>query len=216
MAESLLSSLGIVEEEFVNIEAESVHEGGTRDSGVYDAAVKQAYIRRTDSGASMLEVDFTMVDESNFHYSTCVKSGDEKGNKTTYTSKQGKEVALPGVSAMRHFLDAIGVVNPGAVEGEVEHFGNKISALCITDIQGKKLKLGVNQYENFYNGETSVRNDVKYWMNANGENGTGDGILDKVTAALEKNPLRKLKAAPAAAPATGGTANAAPTANSGW
>ncbi len=217
MAESLLGQLNIDKKEFAEIKEEEVREGGTRDAGVYDAAVKQAYIRKTDSGANMLEIDFLFADESTFHYSTCVQSGDEKGNKTTYTSKQGKEIALPGVTAMRHFLDAIKVDDPQAAQGDVEHFGDKISALCVGGIQGKKLKLGINQYENFYNGETSVRNDVRYWLTTEGENKAGDGILDKVTAALEKNPLKRLKNSPeATAPVTGASTNAATTASSGW
>ena len=212
----LLGQLNIDKEEFVKIEAETVREGGTKDAGVYDAVVKQAYIRKTDSGASMLEIDFIFNDESTFHYSTCTKSGDEKGNKSTYTSKQGKEVPLPGVTALRHFLDAIEVEDPDASQGTVEHFSDKISALCITSIQGKKLKLGINQYENFYNGETSIRNDVRYWMNANGENKAGDGILDKVTASLEKNPLKRLKASPGTTAATGTTGGSEVSKNSGW
>lgn len=149
-----------------------------------------------------------------------MKISDEKGNKSTYTSKQGKEVALPGVQSMRHFLDAIGEEDPGATEGDVEHYGDKIKALCLTGIQGKKLKLGINQYENFYNGETSVRNDVKYWMSSNGENKAGEGILDKVTASLDKNPLKKLKGGTPTAGVAGNTTAAtganAPAAGSGW
>ncbi len=219
MAESLLSSLGIQKEVFAEIEAETVRETGTREAGVYDAAVKQAYIRKTDSGANMLEVDFILADETEFHYSTCVASGDEKGNKSTYTSKQGKEVALPGVTAMRHFLDSIDVADPAAAQGEVEHFGDKIKALCIGGIQGKKLKIGVNQYENFYNGETSVRNDIKYWMNTQGENKAGDGILEKVVASLEKNPLKKLKTSTAStgtAPVAGTAGGTEAAKKSGW
>ncbi len=214
---SLLGQLNIDKKEFEEIREEEVRESGTKEAGVYDAAVDKAYIRKTDSGANMLEIDFVLANETTFHYSTCVASGDEKGNKTTYTSKQGKEIALPGVTAMRHFLDAIGEEDPKAAQGDVEHFNDKIKALCITGIQGKKLKLGINQYENFYNGETSVRNDVKYWMNTEGENKAGDGILDKVTASLEKNPLKKLKGA-AAAPTTGTpvTGGSEAAKNSGW
>ena len=220
MAETLLGKLDISAEQFNDIKDEEVREGGTRDAGVYDAAVKQAYVRKTDSGANMLEIDFIFADETEFHFSTCVQSGDEKGNKTTYTSKQGKEIALPGVTSMKHFLDAIKVPDPAASQGDVEHFGDKIKALCIGGIQGKKLKLGISQYENFYNGETSVRNDVKYWMDEAGKNKGGEEILEKAVASLEKNPLRKLKASAGAS--TGGTTAGATTggteaaAKSGW
>lgn len=215
---SILGQLGIEKKQFNEIEEETVREGGTREAGVYDVAVDKAYIRKTDSGANMLEIDFQLADETTFHYSTCVLSGDEKGNKSTYTSKQGKEIALPGVQSMRHFFDAIGIEDPDATEGQVEHFSDKITALCLTGIQGKKLKIGINQYENFYNGEVSTRNDVKYWMNDKGENKAGDGILDKVTSSLEKNPLKKLKASASTGGATtsGSTQGAAAAKSSGW
>ena len=218
MAEGILGQLGIEKKQFNEIEEETVREGGTREAGVYDVAVDKAYIRKTDSGANMLEIDFKLADETTFHYSTCVLSGDEKGNKSTYTSKQGKEIALPGVQSMRHFFDSIEIEDPDATEGEVEHFSTKIKALCLTGIQGKKLKIGINQYENFYNGEVSTRNDVKYWMNAKGENKAGDGILDKVTASLEKNPLKKLKASASAGTTIAGSnaAGAAAAKSSGW
>ncbi len=217
---TLLESLGIQKEEFVNIEPEEVRaEGFLKEAGLYDAMVDKAYIRKTDSGANMLEIDFKLADETNFHYSNCVMSGDEKKNKTTYTSKQGKEVPLPGVQKMRLFLDAIGSEDPKAVQGEVEHYGDKIKALCIDGLQGKKLKIGLNQYENFYNGETSVRNDIKYFLNENGENKIGDNLIEKVVAALEKNPLKKLKTSTAstgAAPTTGATGGSEAAKSSGW
>jgi len=215
---TLLGQLNIQPEEFASIEPEEVRaEGFLKESGLYIAAVDKAYIRKTDSGANMLEVDFKLADETTFHYSNCVASGDLKGNKSTYTSKQGKEVSLPGVQKMRLFLDAIGVKDPNAVQGEVEHFGTKIKALCIESIQGKKLQIGVNQYENFYNGEVSIKNDIKYFLDANGKSGNGEDLAEKVTESLEKNPLKKLKASAAApttgAPVTGGS-EAAKT--SGW
>jgi len=217
---SLMDELGVSKEQLAEVKEQEVYEGGTREAGVYDAMVDQAYIRKTDSGANMLEIDFKMADGTDFHYSTCVKSGDEKGNKNTYTTKQGKEVPLPGVQAMTYFLKAIGTPDPKATQGDVEHFGDKIKALCITGIQGKKLKLGINQYENFYNGEVSVRNDVKYWMDENGKNSDGTDILEKVTASLEKSPLKKLKGSAAAsantAPVAGSTQGSEAAKASGW
>lgn len=209
---SLLDQLGINKAEFEEIKPETGEDGGfLKESGVYDAAVEEAYIRKTDSGANMLEVNFILGDGSKFNWSTCVLSGDEKGNKSTYTSKQNKEVPLPGVTSMNHFLGAIGVPDPSATKGEVKHRDNTITALCLTGVQGKKLKLGINQYENEYNGEVNLRNDIKYWMTANGENSTGDGILEKVAASLEKNPVKRLKksaTAPAATASTGDMAAA--------
>ena len=214
---TLLGQLNIQPEEFASIEPEEVRtEGFLQESGLYVAAVDKAYIRKTDSGANMLEIDFKLEDGSNFHYSTCTASGDQKGNKTTYTSKQGKEVALPGVTSLRKFLDAIGVKDPNAVQGEVEHFGTKIKALCIESIQGKKLQIGINQYENFYNGEVSIKNDIKYFLDVNGKSGNGENLVEKVTESLEKKPLQKLRAS-ATAPTTGTPVTGGSEASSaGW
>ena len=218
MAESALDMLGISQETVAAVEPEEVYEGGTRDAGLYVVAVDKVYIRKTDSGANMLEADFKLEDGSDFHYSTCVLSGDEKGNKSTYTTKQGKERALPGVESLTKFLTAIDSLKAPAVKGEVEHFGTKIEALCFTGVQGKKLQIGINQYENFYNGETSVRNDVKYWLDASGKNSAGEDLIEKVTESLTKNPIKKLKASAGAATSTGTAAvNGAPAAKeSGW
>jgi len=218
MAKSALDMLGISQETVAQVEPEEVYEGSTRPAGLYTVVVDQAYIRKTDSGANMLEVDFKMEDGTDYHYSTCVLSGDEKGNKSTYTSKQGKEIALPGVVSLTKFLTAIDSLTAPAVEGEVEHRGkDKIKALCFSGIQGKKLKIGVNQEENFYQGDILVKNDVKYWLDETGKNSKGEDLNEKVTESLAKFPLKKLrqpKGTPAAAGAT--PAGGAPAAGSGW
>ncbi len=219
MAASALDQLGISQETVAAVEPEEVFEGGTREAGLYTVAVDKAYIRKTDSGANMLEVDFKMEDGSDFHYSTCVLSGDAKGNKSTYTTKQGKERALPGVESMTKFLTAIDSLSAGATKGEVEHFGTKMEALCFTGLQGKKLKIGVNQYENFYNGEMSVRNDVKYWLDAEGKNSAGEDLNEKVSESLKSNPLKKAKlpaGASTGGAATTGGSEATAAAKSGW
>ncbi len=213
---SMLDQLGISSEAVAAVEPEEVRSGSTKESGLYTVAVDKAYIRKTDAGASMLEVDFKLEDGSNFHYSNCVKSGDEKGNKPTYTSKQGKEVNLPGVIALTKFLTAIDSVQTPAAEGEVEHFGTKMQVLALTGIQGKKLKIGINQYENFYNGEVSIRNDIKYFLDETGKNAKGEDLTEKVTEALEKNPLRKLKPQAASTGATTATGNTEVSKSSGW
>jgi hypothetical protein len=218
---SALEQLGINQEVLDNIEPESVYEGKTVPSGLYVAAVDKVYIRKTGTGANMLEVDFKMSDDSDFHYSTCVLSGDEKGNKTTYTTKQGKERALPGVESMTKFLNAIGSIKAPAVKGDVEHRGETIQALCFTGLQGKKLQLGINQEENFYQGEVLVKNDVKYWLTEDGKNSAGEDLVEKVTESLAKHPLRKLKsgvggAGQTASAGTPAAANAQAPSDSGW
>lgn len=223
----LFDQMDIDKEEIEKIEEESVPEGSLKPAGVYDAVVDMAYIRKTPNGASMLEVVFVLKDDSKYYFSTAVKSGDEKGNKSTWTvteahsdrvKKQygvGTEVQLPGVVEMKHFLDAIHEADPDAVEGDVKHKDETIKALCLTSVQGKKCKLGIRQEESLYNGDVMTRNKVQYWMDAEGKNNKGEVLLEKAEKWLEKNPIKRLKNQPAATAATTGS-QASPDTSSGW
>ena len=223
MAESIMDMLDISQEIIDKVKPEEVYEGKTIDSGLYEATVKTAYIRKTDSGANMLEVDFILppkegtTEPTLYHYSNCVKSGDEKGNKTTYTDKRsGKEIPLPGVVAFTKFLESIGSVGAKAIEGQVKHKDDTIKALCINDIQGKKLMIGLIQEENLWNGNTTIKNDVKYWLDDKGENSKGDDLRTKVKESIEKFPLKKLKASQTASTPTPSDGTGSEADNSGW
>ncbi len=81
-------------------------------------------------------------------------------------------------------------------------------------VQGKKLKLGINQYENEYNGSVNVKNDIIAFMDTDGNNRAGELIEDKISNRLKNNPIKKLKAA-TGAQATGTNA-ATDVAAKGW
>ena len=217
---SMLDQLGVTAQQVQEVEAESVYEGKTIPAGLYDAKVDKAFVRKTDSGANMLEVDFIVEIEdkpTTYHYSNCVLSGDAKGNKTTYTSKQGKEVSLPGVVSMTKFLTAIDSLNASASKGTVEFKDKKIEVLAFSGLQGKKLKIGVIQEENLFNGNVSIKNDIKYWLDTEGKNSEGKDLVEKVIESIEKNPLKKLKqtATDTGTTGQGGSEDAAAQA-SGW
>ncbi|RKX37546.1 MAG: hypothetical protein DRP20_04505 [Thermotogae bacterium] len=222
MAENALDMLGVSQEVLGEIKPEEVYESKVLDSALYDAEVQRVYVRKTDSGAKMLEIDFTLPpgeqggEPTPYHYATCVMSGDNKGNKTTYTSKQGKEIPLPGVASMTKFLGAIDQMNAGAVQGDIDHRGDKIKALCFTGLQGLKLKIGMIQEENFYQGNVTIKNDVKYWLNENGENTVGDNLIDKVIESIEKYPVKKLKASATTTTAPTTTGGSEAPSQSGW
>ena len=202
----LLEQMDVNPEDFNNIKEQTAG-GSVLDSGVYPMIINTAFIRKTGTGAKMLELEFQTEDGQDFKWSTCTQSGDEKGNKATYTDKRsGKERDLPGVVSLKHFLDAIGEKNPDAVIGEVKFGDETIEALCLTGVQGKKLKLGIKQYENEYNGAIGIKNDIDSFMDVNGKNRTGEEIEEKVAARLARNPIKKLKV-------TGATAGAAPAGN---
>jgi len=219
---SMLDQLGVTAEQVQEVEPESVYEGKTIPAGLYDAKIDKAFVRKTDSGANMLEVDFIVeVDgkPTTYHYSNCVLSGDEKGNKTTYTDKNtGKEISLPGVQAMTKFLTAIDSLDAAGQKGQVEWKDQKIEVLAFSGLQGKKLKIGVIQEENLFNGNVTLKNDVKYWLTADGKNSLGKPLAEKAKEAIEKNPIKRLKSSANASntPAAGAGSEAATAAASGW
>ena len=214
----LFEQLNVSQEQVDAVEADSVSEGLLIPAGVTPVEIDKMFIRKTDKGAQMLEVDFKVKVEGKdeiFHWATCTQSGDEKGNKTTYTTKTGKEVNLPGVDQMTNLLAAAGVPSPNAEAGKVQFKDKEIDALCVLGVQGKKLKLGVTQYENFYNGNVSLRNDVRWFMNTAGKNKDGEEIQEKVAERIAKNPIKKLKetaTTTSTAPAAGGGSEDVPKA----
>lgn len=218
---SMLDQLGVTKEQVQEVEPEAVYESKAIPSALYDAKVDKAFVRKTDSGANMLEVDFVIEVDGKpitYHYSNCVLSGDQKGNKTTYTDKKtGNEVSLPGVQAMTKFLTAIESLDASATKGQVEWKDSKIEVLAFTGLQGKKLKIGVVQEENLFNGNVTIKNDVKYWVDSEGNNSQGKSLTEKIEESILKNPLRKLKASIGAAGTTvAGGADATAAASSGW
>ncbi len=129
---NLLEQMDLNPEDFNTIKEQTAG-GNVLDSKVYELTVDAAFIRKTPAGAKMLELSFITADDVPFKWSTCTQSGDEKGNKSTFTDKNtGKERDLPGVVSLKHFLDAIGEQNPPASPGEVKFGNDTITALCLT------------------------------------------------------------------------------------
>lgn len=199
------------------VKPEEVYESKTLKAGLYNAVVDKAYVRKTDSGAKMLEIDFNVEKDgqvSTFHYSTAIQSGDAKGNKPTYTDKRtGKEMPLPGFVSMVKFLRAINSEDAETQDATIEgKDGKPMSVKAFTGISGKKLMLGIRQEENLYDGNVTIRNDVQYWLNEEGKNEEGEDLKEKVAEKLAKNPLKKLKNKPQEQSST----EAAAATASGW
>ena len=189
----IYAEFGIDKEEAVEA---SKNEGSWQplDSGIYTARIEKVFIRKTDSGASMVELGATIIDtEDSFFWNTCIRSGDEKDNKTTYTSSNGKEVILPGVVEFDSLMAVLGIDKPSGAPCKVDFRDEEIDALCISGVQGKTIKLGIRQEENDYNGEITIRNSVHKFMTAEGEDGRGESIEEDVAKFLERNPLKKAK-----------------------
>jgi hypothetical protein len=202
----LLEELKIDEKDYNEI-PEQTAGGNLWEPGVYDVIVDKAYIRKTESGAKMLEVDLLGEDGSKMHYSTCTHAGDLKKNKETF-----------GIHAMKHFLEAIGTPNPDVSVATVKHKDANIEALAMTNVQGKKLKVGVIEVEGEFNGNQYVKNSISAFMDKNGKNSKGSEIAEDVAARILRNPrkIEKSKAQKDAAAAMTTNDDKKALAGSGW
>ena len=184
---SIFEELGIAKEA-EDVEAQKIVTGGPIDPGVYEARVERAYIRKTDSGARMVEIDFLVkvpnADEPRkFHNSICITSGDEKGNKPTF-----------GVHDFKHFLQAVGDMKPQTKKATVDHFGTNTKALTLPGLSGKNLLLGLIHEENDYNNQITIRNAVRAYLDKSGKNADGEDLKEKLEESIEKAPMKKSKA----------------------
>ncbi len=76
MATGLLDQMGLDKKDFNEIKEQTAG-GSIFDSGVYEVAVDTAFIRKTDSGAKMLEITFIAAGDKPFRWSTCTQSGKQ-------------------------------------------------------------------------------------------------------------------------------------------
>ncbi len=196
------SEVGVVNAETYNDIEEQKTGGGLWAPGVYDVAVEAAYLRKTDSGAKMLELQFVNADGDKLFYSTCTHAGDAKGNKETF-----------GIHNLKHFLQAIHDEDPDVVEGPVKHKNEEIQALGF-NVAGKRLKIGVIELETDYNGGT-VKNDIKAFLDTEGKNAKGEVLADELATKIDEKPRKKEKSKGGSAPAASGQDQAA-MASSGW
>jgi hypothetical protein len=186
-----------VNSELLNeVKAESVSEYKQVESGAYVVAIQAAYLRQTDSGAVMFELETITKDEVAINWSTCVKSGDAKGNKATYTDKKGVEKLLPGVEQVTRLFNACGFDSLGSIEPtplKVIRRDAEIDAKVFKDLKAKKFMACVRQYENEYNGDINIKIDIEKFLDIDGKNKNGEYIADKFLALIEKSPIKLLK-----------------------
>jgi len=213
--ETLAGILGI-SDKVDDIKTQDVSDGFLLDSGVYKMEVDKVYIRKTDSGAKMFTVELKTEEGKPFTHQTAIQSGDQKGNKTTYTDKNGKEQFLPGIHEMEHFFQAVGTTSKDVKvkTGNIEVFGEMQEVVAIPEVTGKKLIVGVQQEENFWNDQLTIKNRVLGYLKSDGTNSKGENKLEKMEQKLKTEPLKKLKNKPAATTAT--TTATTQKAPAGW
>jgi len=211
----ILNEYGVSEQQAQEVQAQRAP-GAVLPSGVYDAEIVDAYIERKPSGSEMLNFEFKLANGQDFKYSTAVKS---KAGKTTFT-RDGKEHLMLGLQELiRVARLLLGKEDVDAVKEFKEINGKPVEVKRLKDLIGKKVKLGIRQEENLYNGNITLRNYIHKWMNENGEIEDGTKVDAEEAAWLEKNPVKKSRAtagtgAVAATPTPGVGTDA--LASSGW
>jgi len=73
------------------------------DSGVYEYDIDMAYMVESARGAIGVNMIFTKGNQQ-LKQSFWVRSGNDKGNKTTFTNKAGNEQPLPGMAAINSIV----------------------------------------------------------------------------------------------------------------
>ena len=176
--------------------------GKSLEAGVHTVKVSNAYLK--DSGSSdavMLHLEYEDKDGNKAYTSGWVKN---KEGKSFYVDKKtNKKKASPELIQFKELLSCMDldleeIGNP--VEVEMEAFGNKFKVKVFKKIIDKKLKIGLQKYEDDYDdGEIKIKSRVIKFMDLDGKY-KGDDVEEKVIARLEKSPLRKLKGSTDAKP----------------
>ena len=179
---------------------------GVLQSGIYPVTVEKAYLSKSQGGATAFNLDMVSDDGKKIFYTGWIRSGDEKGNKATYTDKNGNEVPLPSWFQVEHFLKAVGkkLEELKPVPAKMERFGRTEEILALPQLEGARCKAVVRQYENEYNGEVSIKYDIEDFLRLDGSRVGSKGRDEKAWAEfLAKNPIRKLRNKPAPKPEDG-------------
>lgn len=75
---------------------------GFEESGVYIGVIKMAKVLQASSGAVGIAIEIKTEDKKTARLTEWIQSGDTKGNKTTYTDKDGNEINLPGLTKIKN------------------------------------------------------------------------------------------------------------------
>lgn len=215
-----MSNWGLSEDLLVKTQAESiakVSEGfAPLPSGANKVAIDKMYISKTDSGASMMNITFKIKDSEKLIFAKyCTRSGDEKGNKATFTilnkhpdflKKQygvGNEAPLPDYKFITQLFAAAKVeMKDSAPEDGMVKIGDRvIEAKIFNTMYGKELTVCGQVQESEYNGEVSEKHIPVIYLDAEGKNAEGDDMVEKFKKKIEKEPVKRLKNKPAPAQA---------------
>lgn len=122
------------------------------ESGVYGAEITMAYLQKSSGGALGAFITFKTDDGKQVRMTQYITSGNDKGNKPTYTDKDGNEAYLPGYL----IINSLTLLAVGKELHEVEdeekvvklyNFEAKADVATkvqvMTELIGAKIKIGV-------------------------------------------------------------------------
>ena len=196
MSNGFFSDIGLDTNSEEMNKTQKVVSGGILAPGVYKMQIDKVYAVKKDSGAVQLNVEFKYPkedgEEGKFFWNSYVQSGDEKGNKATYTDKNtGKEKPLPGVLEFRQLCQAAGIDNPKTVDATIELFGEPTPVKAIPEMTGKVVTVGIrNMYDDYREQDVAF---VELFLDRDGKNSKGEDLLDKLKEKIEKTPYKKSK-----------------------
>ena len=170
--------------------------GGATQSGLYNVTIDRAYaVKNPNTGSVMLHVEMTEVDPKNplggrqLFTSDLLQSGDEKGNKDHFETKDGRKVSFQGVRILKQLCDLNdGCTNINDIdwqEVQMERFGNMEKVIAAKSLTGTKAVAVFQQYEDSYSGEMKIKSKVIQFIPV------GDDELEmKWKEYLEKHPIK--------------------------
>jgi len=167
------------------------------ESEVAKVKVDSAYLTKSQGGALAFNIKFVKENGSFIDMQEWIKSGDEKGNKSTYTDKKtGSERPLPGVNNMLHFLKIVGediksIGEPKTFTMKV--FGKNEGVKVFEKLRGKTLIVANQAYEDDYNDEIKTRTKVVEFMDLEGKNYKGKERKQYWEDKFVKEPVKLLK-----------------------
>ena len=164
-------------------ESDNLGGSGPVESGLYDYVIKAAYVTTAKSGAVAINLELA-AGKSKLRVTEYIKSGNAKGNKFTYTDKDGNEQPLPGFSKMNSLcllaageelkdidpeMKTLNLFNyelkkevPTEVPVLMELLDQEITAGVLKIIEDKNVKNDAGMY--VASGETREINEVDKWF----------------------------------------------------
>jgi hypothetical protein len=175
--------------------AQKVSTGGLLAPGTYLMAIDKAYASKAQSGAIKVTIEFKYKKEDGedgkFFWSGYVQSGDEKGNKSYWTDKNGKKHPLPDLTFYKQICESAGVPNPQTKDATMEMFGEQVQVKAMPELTGKQVIVGVrHKYDDFRDKDVAFVDTV---LDKDGKNTAGEDLLEKLKEKIEKTPYVKPK-----------------------